>query len=154
MNYFERESEAKALIAKYGKSWMLYDDEAIGEVMNTAYLARIKHDPTKSKLSTYLIRSVKNKIWRLSKLRYRNQLLEISDGCSLNNKHYHLRDFIENCRILSDKEKIVLIKYYFEFTKMKEIGKELGGLSKQRIKQYLQKGISKLKEIKHVLVEK
>ncbi len=159
MKYSEQEIEAKRLIKKYGRYWMLYDDEAIGEIIETVMIARAKHNPEISKISTYLIKSVKNKMIKLNYLRYRKNknTISLSDfkGTLEDYKEHNteISDLIENTINLSPIEKDIIKKYYIESMTIVDIGKEYG-FSKQRAFQYIQQGIKKLKERKYVLVEK
>ena len=49
--------------------------------------------------------------------------------------------------VINDKQKNVIIKYYRDRKTYDEIGKEMGGLSRERIRQVLNKGMSVLRDI-------
>lgn len=152
MTYLEQEREARRLIAKYGNAWMQYDNEAIGEIINTVINARLKYNPALGK-STYLIKSVRRKIWRLNNKRIKNSMYEIPINTKSTKPNItDILDFIDNCKLLNDMEKQIVKRYYFDKMTMQEIG-ELYKFSKQRVSQYLSSGIEKLRRLKYVLAK-
>lgn len=155
MTYKEQEKEALKLISKYGRPWMLSDNEAIGEVIGAMIRARLKYNPAITKGSTYMIRSAINKMININKIKSRvsplNILPQHEPYCY--SKQDHLVDYIKTHNVLSDREKEVLIRSYFRKERGVDIAKSMN-VSRQRVKQNLESALEKLKEDKHVLVEK
>lgn len=156
MQYIEQEEEAKRFIHRYGKTWMLYDDDAIGEIIETAMNARLKYNPnheTQCKLSSYLIKSVKRKMIRLHNKRCSFFTNSIPDMATIKSKDNGILDFIKTTQCISDSEKDIVIFYFFHNMTFEEIGNKLG-VSKQCIHQRMNILLNKLKGQKNVLVEK
>jgi len=158
MNYTEQENEAKRLIIKYGKPWMLNDNEAIGEIISTCMNVRLKYRAELNRFSTYLIRSVKNKMTNLSKSRYRayRKLTQLED---YDNQFHHDKmsnqgfyDIIQSSRLLTQLERECLVRYYIQNEKIKDIALDKD-CTRQHIDQQIKNAILKLRKVSNVCMD-
>lgn len=147
----QREQEAIRLIIKFGKTWMLYDNDAIGTVMNTIEMVNINYKPELSSYSTYLFRSVKNTFIKLNKQRIRHKHLDMVDVPS--NNESDIFDYIQECQFLSDAEKQLILKRYRDNMTYKLLAQEYK-ITKQGVHKRMQELIAKLRRHKNVLEEK
>jgi RNA polymerase sigma factor (sigma-70 family) len=158
MNYIEQENEAKRLIIKYGKPWMLNDNEAIGEIISTCMNVRLKYNAELNRFSTYLIRSVKNKMTNLSKNRYRAykklSQLESYDNHfytdSMSNEGFY--EIIQSRRLLTQLERECLIRYYIQNERIKDIASDKN-CTRQHIDQQIKNAILKLRKVSNVCMD-
>lgn len=150
MTYLDREKEALRLIAKYGQVWMMYDNEAIGEIMSACERARLQHNPKLSKLSTYLITAVKHTMYKLNQPK--KMTVDLQDSAArpiFNPQNFY--DILA-CAKLTDLERDCLIRVYLNNERVIDIAHDRK-CSKQNIYEQLQFGLSKLRKVKHVIMD-
>lgn len=152
MTYLEQEKEIRKLIGRYGDVWMHYDNDAIGELIETMLYAEMKYNPQRGAWSTYLITSIKNKMRKLNidKRKRARQFVNYKEPSKSTSEFVEV---INNNNYLSALEKSALIQYYYHGYNMVEIGAK-HNLTKQRIKQVLDSSITKLRRIKYVFMDK
>lgn len=150
MSYKTQRKAVINLIYKYGKSWMLYDEETIGEIVGTFIKAKCNYVPGVCKESTYIIASIKNKIIDISK----NKKYSIPISKEIHKKMYYvsgyeLSEFINNNKILNRTEKLFIQQHYFDKNSITDVAL-LNNVSKQYVSKVLKSAIGKLRRIRYV----
>lgn len=150
MSYKDQRNTVIKLIYKFGKTWMLYDEEVIGEIIGTYIKAKCNYVPGVCKESTYIIASIKNKIYDISK----NRKYTIPISKEIHSRMYYvsgyeLSEFIDSTKILNLTEKLYIKQHYFGKNSITDIA-ELNNVSKQYVSKAIKSGLEKLRRIKYV----
>lgn len=150
---YEYDKIAKRLLHRFNYKSLLFDDEAIGTIINALANADLKYDPSKkASLATYRIGAfflAIKKILKDKKRKIRNHLsLNVDcyeDESQIVRKQMFDVEDVINSKLLTDRERQCIKLRYLEGLKLKEVSEQLG-ITKQAVSLFTLMGLRKLKK--------